>query len=71
MNIDCYLSPGCGAEEGLRENITCALALAGVEVGVNFYRIENEKAAMLGLSGSPAVFINEKEFQPLKSAGFS
>ncbi len=71
MNINCYLSPGCGAEEGLRENITRALALAAVAAEVNIYRIEDEEAAVRGLSGSPAVFINEKELQPQKSVGFS
>jgi hypothetical protein len=71
MNIDCYLSPGCGAEEGLRENITRALALEKVDARVNFHRIEDEKAMALGLSGSPSVFFNEQELQPQKSVGFS
>ena len=71
MNIDCYLSLGCGTEVGLRENITRALALSRVEARVNFYRIEDEKAVALGLSGSPSVFINEKELQPQKSVGFT
>ncbi len=70
MNIDCYLSPECSAEEGLRENITRALALAGVEASLNFHRIQDEEAVALGLSGSPSVFIDEKELQPLGSAGF-
>ncbi len=71
MNIDCYLSPGCGAEKGLRENISRALVLAGVESKVNYYRIEDEKAVALGLSGSPSVFVNEEELQPQESVGFS
>jgi hypothetical protein len=70
MNIDCYLSPGCGAEEGLRENIARALTLTEVEAQVNFHRIEDEEAIALGLSGSPSVFINSKELQPLNSVGF-
>jgi hypothetical protein len=71
MNIDCYLSPGCGSEEALRGNITRALAIEKVEADVNFHRIDDEKAIALGLSGSPAVFIGGEELQPQGSFGFS
>ncbi|MEW6182689.1 MAG: hypothetical protein AB1500_05860 [Bacillota bacterium] len=71
MKIDCYLSPDCGSEEALRENITRALAIEKVEAEVNFHRIDDEKAVALGLTGSPSVFINEKELQPQGSARFS
>ncbi len=71
MNIDCYLSPECSTEEGLRENIARALALAGGQANVKFHRIEDQEALALGLSGSPSVFINAKELQPLNSVGFS
>jgi hypothetical protein len=71
MKIDCYLSPGCGSEGALRENITRALAIEKVEAEVNFHRIDDEKVVTLGLSGSPSVFINEKELQPQGTVGFS
>ncbi len=71
MKIDCYLSPGCGSEEALRENITRALALEKVVAEVNFHRIDDAKAAALGLTGSPSVFINGKELQPQGAVGFS
>ena len=71
MNIDCYMSPGCGSEEALRENIAGALAFEKVQADVNFRRIGDEEAIGLGLSGSPSVFINGKELQPQGTIGFS
>lgn len=71
MNIDCYLSHGCGSEKALRGNITRALAVEKVEAEVNFNVIDDEKAIALGLSGSPSVFVNGKEIQPQGTVGFS
>ncbi len=71
MRIDCYLSRGCGSEENLRKNITQALAIEKVQADVNFYRLDDDKAMDLGLTGSPAVFIGGKELQPLGKVGFS
>ena len=71
MHINCYLSHGCGSEEALRENITCALADEQVEAAVTFHTIDDEKAVALGLSGSPSVFIDGKELQPQGWVGFS
>jgi hypothetical protein len=71
MIIDCYLSQGCGSGEALKTNIAIALENEGIEAEVNFYRIDDAKALSLGVSGSPSVFINEKELQPLDSVGFS
>jgi len=71
MKIDCYLSPGCGSEDALRENITRALVIEKIEAEVNFHRIDDAQAAALGLTGSPSVFINGKELQPQKAIGFS
>jgi hypothetical protein len=71
MKIDCYLSPGCGSEEALRENTTRALTIEKVEAELIFHRIDDEKAVALGLSGSPSVFINGKELQPQGTVGFS
>ena len=71
MKIDCYLSHGCGSEEALRENIIEALAVEQVEIEVTFYTIDDERTIALGLSGSPSVFVDEKEIQPQGTAGFS
>lgn len=71
MKIDCYLSPECESEEGLRENIAEASAIENIEVEMRFHRIDDDKAAALLLTGSPSVFINGKELQPQGSVGFS
>lgn len=71
MKIDCYLSQGCQSEEALKRNITAVIARDEIEAEVNFYRINDDEALFLGLSGSPSVFINGKELQPLGTAGFS
>jgi hypothetical protein len=71
MNIDCYLSHGCGSEKALRENIDQALTIEKVEAEVNCHRIDDEKAIALKLSGSPSVFVNGKEIQPQGTVGFS
>jgi hypothetical protein len=71
MKIDCYLSHGCGSEEVLRENITQALTIEKVTAEIVYHRIDDEKAIALGLSGSPSVFVDGREIQPLGTAGFS
>jgi hypothetical protein len=71
MNVDCYLSHGCGSEAALKENITRALAMENVEADIHCYRIDDEKAIALGLSGSPSVFVDGKEIQPQGVVGFS
>ena len=70
MVINCYLSPECGAEEGLRKNIALALSLQNTEAQVNFYRVNDDKAVELGLSGSPSIFINEKNYSLNSRLGF-
>ena len=71
MKIDCYLSLGCGSEEVLHENITRASAIEKIKAEVNFRRIADEEAIGLGLSGSPSVFIDDREIQPQGTVGFS
>ncbi len=71
MKIECYLSIGCGSEAALRENISKALSLEKIEAEIVFHRIDDEEAVALGLSGSPSVFIDEKELQPQEIIGFS
>jgi hypothetical protein len=71
MRINCYLSEDCGSESVLKTNIATALENEGVETEVDFYRIDDAKALSLGVSGSPSVFINGKELQPLGAEGFS
>jgi len=55
----------------LRENIASALEAEKVHAAVGIHRISDEKAAELKLSGSPSVFIDERELQPHGMAGFS
>ena len=71
LKIDGYLSQGCQSEEALKKNISAAIEREAIEAEVNFYRINDDEASSLGLSGSPSVFINGKELQPLGTAGFS
>ena len=71
MRIDCYMSLSCGAEEGLRENISHALDLEGLRAEVKFHRINDLQAATLGLHGSPSVLIDGKDIQPADVSGFS
>jgi hypothetical protein len=71
MKIECYLSPRCSSEEDLRKNITFALLSEKVQAEVNFNRIDDDYAMSLGLKGSPSVFIDGKELQPLRTTGFS
>lgn len=71
MKIDCYLSPECASEGALRENIARALAIEKIEAELSIHRIDDEKAIALGITGSPSVFINKKELQPLGLIGFS
>ncbi|HZV46647.1 MAG TPA: hypothetical protein VFG06_04805 [Thermodesulfovibrionales bacterium] len=71
MRIYCYMSLTCGAEEGLRVNISQALEMEGLQAEVQFYRINEMQAATLGLRGSPSVLIDEKDIQPEDVAGFS
>jgi len=72
MKIKCYLSEDCGSESVLKTNIATTLENEAVEAEVNFYRIDDDKAFSLGVSGSPSVFINGKELQKtLGAAGFA
>ena len=71
MKIDCYLSQGCQSEEALKTNIAAAIEREGIKAEVNFHRINDDEALSLGLSGSPSMFINGKELQPMGTAGFS
>lgn len=71
MKIDCYMSLRCGSEDALRENISKALELENISAEINFYRITEDEARMLGLKGSPSVLINGKDIQPIAIEGFS
>ncbi len=71
VKIECYMSLRCSSEEPLKENIETALALEGMKAEVTFRRIEDEEAAMLGLKGSPSVFINGKNIDPQEMSGFA
>jgi len=71
MKIDCYLLPHCGSEDALKGNIFRALALENTEAEVNLFYVNDTEANILGLKGSPSVFINGEEIQPLEVGGFS
>jgi len=71
MEITCYLSLACSSEEELRSNIDRALEAEGIIADVSLQRIDDQKAAALGLTGSPSIFIDGEEFQPSTGSGFS
>jgi hypothetical protein len=71
LTIDCYLSQGCQSEEALKMNIAAALEKEGIKAKARFHRINHDEALSLKLSGSPSVFINGKELQPVGTTGFS
>jgi hypothetical protein len=71
MRIDCYISEKCTSEDGLRTNIARALELENMNANVNLMHIDDEKARSLGIKGSPSVFVNDIELQPLKTGEFS
>jgi hypothetical protein len=47
------------------------LTIEETEAEVVFHRIDDEEAIALGLSGSPSVFIDGEEMQPLGVTGFT
>ena len=71
MRIDCYISPNCASEEPLKKNIQKALELEKVYAEVIFNVINELEAARLGLKGSPSVFIDGKDIQPIETPGFA
>lgn len=71
IKIDCYLSLGCSSEGMLRKNIEEALIHEGLKAEVKFLRVDNAEANALKLKGSPSVFINDMEVQPINFEGFS
>lgn len=71
LKITCYLSPACGSQGELRANIDRALAAEDISADVSVQRIDDQKAADLGLSGSPSILIDGKELQPSAGAGFA
>jgi len=71
VNVTCYLSSACASEEELRANIDRALEAENVSADISIQRIDDQKAADLGLSGSPSILIDGKELQPSAGTGFS
>ena len=71
MRIDCYISPHCGSNEALRENIGKALEFEAAEAEVTFSVINEQEAERLGLMGSPSVLINGIDILPGEIPGFS
>jgi len=71
LKIDCYLSESCLTEKELLENINTALKLESTEADVSIVRLDERKAASLGLRGSPAIFFNNVEILSGTEDGFS
>ncbi len=71
VRIDCYLSLNCGSREELSRVIFNALEMEGDHARVNFFRVDDARAAKMGLKGSPFLFINGRAFQPIGMNGFS
>ena len=71
MEINCYISLTCSSEEELRMNLDQALTAEGISASVSLLSINDEKAAELGLSGSPSIFIDGQELQPAAGTGFA
>jgi hypothetical protein len=71
VRIDCYLSLNCGSGEELGQVIFKALDMERSRVRVNFFRVDDDRAAKMGLKGSPFLFINGRAFQPIGMNGFS
>lgn len=71
LKIDCYMSLSCGSEDALRENILTALDLEKTRGEVKFHRIDEARAEALGIHGSPSIFVEGGEVEPLAARGFS
>jgi hypothetical protein len=66
-----YTSPSCASKEPLRKNIDEALYLEDVDAEVIFSVINDLEAASFGFKGSPSVFIDGKDIQPIETPGFA
>ena len=51
MRIDCSLSPGCGSEEALKENIVRALEAEKIHAEIGIHRVSDENAEELRRRG--------------------
>ncbi len=71
MNIECYISLGCGSEPELRENLQRAVAEEAPDAEVTFRRITDAESESMGLKGSPSVLINGRDISPVEMTGFA
>ncbi len=71
MKIECYISQGCSSLEQLKANIEQALKEGGVAAETHYYRISDEQAIAMKLTGSPTVLIDGKDIDPGGTPGFS
>jgi len=67
----CCMTTRCASEAPLRKNVNEALDLEGVEADIRVHLVDDEEAAEMGLRGSPSVFINGVELQPITTGGFA
>ena len=65
MKIECFFSEGCTSQQKLRENIKNAILEEGIEAEIPFREISQEEAELLGIGGSPTVWINGEDLEPV------
>ncbi len=71
MKIECYISQGCSSLEQLKTNIEQALKEGGSEAKTYYYRISDEKAMEMKLTGSPTILVNGNDIFPGGTPGFA
>ncbi len=64
LKIDIFMSEQCGSYYRLRENVEQAIAEADARAEVNWRTIYYDDAVVLGIKGSPSVWINGKDAFP-------
>jgi hypothetical protein len=71
MKIECYISASCSSLNQLKENMERAIKEGGFEAAVSYYRISDEKAVELKLTGSPTILVNGNDIFPGGTPGFA
>jgi hypothetical protein len=61
LKIDVYMSEICGSYHQLRENLDRALVELNVKADVKYHTVYYDEAVILGIKGSPSLWINGKD----------
>ncbi len=64
LQIDIYMSEGCGSYYALKENLEQALTDLVVQADVAYHTYTYEDALRLGINGSPSFWMNGKDVFP-------